>query len=59
MNQGFDRSKLVMGGAIYGRTFTLADPGNNGVGAPAVGPGLAGKWTETEGFLSYGEVCIN
>lgn len=58
VNQGFDRSKLVMGGAMYGRAFTLADPGNNGVGAPIIGPGHAGKWTQTEGFLSYGEVNL-
>jgi hypothetical protein len=29
-----------MGLALYGRTFQLASSTNNGIGAPAVGPGM-------------------
>lgn len=48
-----------MGLATYGRTFKLIDPSNNTVGAPASGPGEAGKYTREPGFLSYYEVRRN
>ncbi|XP_065334742.1 chitotriosidase-1-like [Cloeon dipterum] len=57
LSYGIDRSKVVMGTATYGRTFTLADPGNTGVGAPAVGAGVGGPWTNEPGSFSYMEVC--
>ncbi|KAK5646284.1 hypothetical protein RI129_004748 [Pyrocoelia pectoralis] len=36
---GADPSKIVMGIPVYGRTFTLANPAVNGMGAPAPQPG--------------------
>jgi len=36
---GAPRSKLVMGVPLYGQTFTLAEPANNGLYAPTYGPG--------------------
>ena len=39
LDGGCPESKLIMGLALYGRTFRLASPSNNKVGAPAVGPG--------------------
>lgn len=43
---------------LYGRTYTLADPGQTYVGAPTVGDGgNAGPFTETAGFLGYNELC--
>jgi chitinase len=39
INKGCPPSKLVMGLALYGRTFRLASASDNKVGAPAVGPG--------------------
>ena len=42
---------------LYGRTFTLANPANNGIGAQAVGAGgNAGPITRLVGTLGYNEV---
>ncbi|ESO03402.1 hypothetical protein HELRODRAFT_80436, partial [Helobdella robusta] len=49
-------SKIVVGMALYGRCFTLADPKNNGLGAPVTGPCPAGTYTREGGILSYYEV---
>lgn len=59
VNRGAPREKLVVGIPTYGRAWRLADPAQNGIGAPATGPGLssvsyedlcqkikAGEWTE-------------
>lgn len=47
----------VLGMGLYGRTFTLANPSNNGIGAPAVGAGgSAGPITKLVGILGYHEV---
>nr|CAI96027.1 Chit3 protein [Crassostrea gigas] len=54
---GLPKQKLNVGLALYGRSFTLSDPYNNGVGAPAKGKGNAGNYTREAGFLSYFEVC--
>ena len=43
--------------ALYGRTFTLADPNNHRLGAPCNGPGKAGTYTRSAGFLAYFEIC--
>ena len=34
---GFPPSKIILGLASYGRTFTLKFPDQNGIGAPAIG----------------------
>lgn len=39
-----------------GRSWTLADPIQDGVGAPANGPGAQGQFTATPGKLGYNEV---
>uniref|UniRef100_A0A672N6M9 chitinase n=1 Tax=Sinocyclocheilus grahami TaxID=75366 RepID=A0A672N6M9_SINGR len=57
-DQGAPVEKLRMGFATYGRTFRLsALSGASGAGAPASGPGSAGKYTREAGFWSYYEVC--
>uniref|UniRef100_A0A671QNN1 chitinase n=1 Tax=Sinocyclocheilus anshuiensis TaxID=1608454 RepID=A0A671QNN1_9TELE len=57
-DQGTPVEKLRMGFATYGRTFRLsALSGASGAGAPASGPGSAGKYTREAGFWSYYEVC--
>uniref|UniRef100_A0A673M8G8 Acidic mammalian chitinase n=1 Tax=Sinocyclocheilus rhinocerous TaxID=307959 RepID=A0A673M8G8_9TELE len=57
-DQGAPVEKLRMGFATYGRTFRLsALSGASGAGAPASGPGSAGKYTREPGFWSYYEVC--
>lgn len=45
-----------MGVPLYGQSFTLSDPENNGVNAKAPGPGKAGEYTRAAGFLAYYEV---
>ncbi|XP_069489169.1 chitotriosidase-1-like isoform X2 [Ambystoma mexicanum] len=54
--KGAPAEKLVMGVPSYGRTFTLSTAGT-GVAAPASGPGSAGAFTRSPGFLSYYEAC--
>lgn len=54
---GAPPSKLVMGMPLYGQSFTLADPKNNGLNAKAPGPGTAGEFTRAAGFLAYYEIC--
>ncbi|ELU16704.1 hypothetical protein CAPTEDRAFT_113634 [Capitella teleta] len=56
ISKGCPAEKLVLGCAMYGRTFTLKDPKNHGILAPASGAGMAGKFTREAGFLSYYEV---
>ncbi|KAK2497790.1 hypothetical protein MC885_017828 [Smutsia gigantea] len=53
---GAPASKLVMGIPTFGRSFTLASS-NTGIGAPASGPGIAGRFTKEEGILAYYEIC--
>lgn len=49
--KGADRSKILVGLPTYGRSWTLADPRNNGVGAPTThGNGELN-------FHSYFEIC--
>ncbi len=45
-----------MGLATYGRTYTLVNSSNTGIGAPSSGAGEPGKYTREAGFLSYYEV---
>ena len=56
INSGFPARKIMLGLPIYGRSFTLNDAKNNGIGAPARDGGIAGKWTRAKGFLGYYEV---
>lgn len=48
MGQGVPSDKLILGVPFYGRVFTLADPGSNGVGAPIAGENTA---------LAYSDIC--
>jgi len=58
IKSGFPARKIMLGLPIYGRSFTLNDPKNNGIGAPARDGGQAGKWTRAKGFLGYYEICL-
>lgn len=49
--------KLVLGLALYGRTFTLANSWDFGLGAPTIGPGIEGPYTNATGYLAYYEIC--
>nr|XP_022315649.1 acidic mammalian chitinase-like isoform X2 [Crassostrea virginica] len=55
--KGAPREKLIIGLATYGRSFTLVDSSQHGVGAPVSGAGLAGPYTREKGVLSYYEIC--
>ncbi|XP_076235084.1 chitinase-3-like protein 1 [Calliopsis andreniformis] len=59
LSQGAAANKIILGVPSYGRSFTLANPGNNGLGAPATGPGAAGEYTQEAGNLGYNEICLN
>lgn len=54
---GMPPSQIALGLATYGRSFTLQNSSRFGLGALVNGPGLAGKYTRAQGFLSYYEVC--
>nr|CAH7751409.1 unnamed protein product [Callosobruchus chinensis] len=41
---------------ILWRSFTLNNPSNNGLGAPASGPGLPGRYSGESGMLTYYEI---
>ena len=46
----------MLGLAAYGRSFTLEDDGDSGLGAPTRGPGAPGPYTGEAGILSIYEV---
>lgn len=53
---GADKHKLVVGIPTYGRSFALADPAFNEIGAAANGAGTAGNYTKEDGFMAFYEV---
>ena len=57
VRQGAPKEKLIIGMPVYGRTFTLEDPAQFDIGAPASGGGDPGRYTGEAGFLSYYEIC--
>ncbi|CAF5174051.1 unnamed protein product, partial [Rotaria sp. Silwood1] len=58
INNGCAVSKLNLGLALYGRSFTLANTQNTSIGASIVeGGGEAGPYTKEEGILAYFEIC--
>lgn len=54
---GVPKSKLLVGLGTYGRGWNLANPGNNGVGAPATDTSAAQPYTKEAGIAAYYEVC--
>lgn len=54
---GAPKSKLVVGLATYGRSFTLASASQHGMNAPSSGGGKAGEFTRESGFLAFYEIC--
>lgn len=56
LSEGAPSEKIVLGVPFYGRSFTLADPQSNGVGAPS-SQGTAGPYTKEGGMLGYNEIC--
>ncbi|GAB6023221.1 Chitinase 5 [Chamberlinius hualienensis] len=57
---GAPKEKLLIGLALYGRSYTLADVNNKGLHAPLqIGKtaGDAGPYTKANGTLAYYEIC--
>jgi chitinase len=48
-----------LGMPTYGQSFTLENVNNNELNAKAPGPGLAGEFTRSAGFLAFYEICNN
>lgn len=57
IDQGADPSKINLGLATYGRSFTLADPNNSSLYAGSYGGGDSGPYTRQMGILGYNEIC--
>jgi len=53
---GANPGKLIMGVGIYGQSFTLASPSDNGVGARTCGAGDPGPHIQQPGILSFLEI---
>ncbi|KAK3775669.1 hypothetical protein RRG08_049848 [Elysia crispata] len=57
LDAGCPRSKLILGLAAYGRSFTLEYEDDTGLGAPTRGAGAPGPYTRESGILALYEVC--
>jgi chitinase len=58
LEQGASKTKLVLGMALYARTFTLRNFGDSAPGSLAIANGgIAGVYTREPGVLSHYEVC--
>jgi len=56
MANGVPASKIIMGVAVYGRGFTLANTAQNGLLAQASGPIPEAEFTRQNGSWGYNEV---
>ncbi|TRY79747.1 hypothetical protein TCAL_01968 [Tigriopus californicus] len=57
LEAGIPKEKLIMGMPLYGQAFSLQNPSENGLNAPAPQKGQAGPFTQAAGFLAYYEIC--
>lgn len=57
VKKGAPQRKINVGIPLYGRSFTLLDATDTGVGAYALLPGHKGPFTRDDGFLAYFESC--
>ncbi|CAC5417123.1 E3.2.1.14 [Mytilus coruscus] len=54
---GMPASMINVGLAMYGRGFTLRNPGSHGLESPSRSPSDAGPFTGEKGFMAYYEIC--
>ncbi|KAI8776875.1 acidic mammalian chitinase [Biomphalaria glabrata] len=59
LSQGVPKSKILLGLATYGMSFTLEDARQNRLKAPVLDFGRGGQYTRQEGILAYFEICEN
>ncbi|EZA62259.1 hypothetical protein DMN91_004229 [Ooceraea biroi] len=61
LQQGTPAEKLVLGLAMYGRTFILTSvpetPKVNPIGLPSLDNGFKGPYTSEDGFMGFNEIC--
>ncbi|KAG7210365.1 hypothetical protein KM043_011900 [Ampulex compressa] len=61
LQKGAPPEKLILGLAMYGRTFTVttkpSSPDESPLGLPITGDGFAGPFTNQSGFMGYNEIC--
>ncbi|CAF0725854.1 unnamed protein product [Didymodactylos carnosus] len=57
LEYGVPSNKLVLGMPMYGRTFRLRNKKNTQINSAAKGAGKKGKYTLSDGFLAYYEIC--
>lgn len=57
--KGCAPQKLVLGVALFGRTYLLDDPLDNTVGAVTIGAADPGPYSNEPGYLGYCEFCQN
>ncbi|CAL4179468.1 unnamed protein product, partial [Meganyctiphanes norvegica] len=57
LSLGFAPEKMAMGIPTYGRCWTLDDPEQNGMLAPANKPSPGGNYTMTPGSIGFNEIC--
>ena len=56
LGKGTPAYKIVLGVVPYGRSYALKDRDNNGIDAPAMGPGKPGPITVSPGVLAFYEI---
>ncbi|KAF5293050.1 hypothetical protein FQR65_LT11042 [Abscondita terminalis] len=56
ISKGAKPSKIVLGIGAYGKSFTLADRNDHGIGAASIGPGQPGPYSKAKGTLYHYEV---
>lgn len=59
LQAGAPKEKLILGIPTYGKSFTLTDPNQHGIGASAKSAGKPGKLTKDAGTLGFNEICLN
>ncbi|ESO85839.1 hypothetical protein LOTGIDRAFT_167819 [Lottia gigantea] len=56
-SQGAPKEKIHVGMPMYGRSYTLANRYNTGLGAPVTGPGRKEPFSGEAGIILYYEIC--